>query len=198
MSYFFLFLVFFFLSLLTLLLSKEQLCSHKNNETLSASFSVVKVCLFRKEKNFVLASRKTFAFVCSHWMEFGFAQEFWFWRFFLSNFNFFFHRLLKVCFCKRSAVFSKLKNKISCFKHYESIHEILYHFDLIFWRAKTLGEKYCHFHEISWASTRCIREIVVFSWSRFLIYILNLIVLSIIFSLKKKTIFCGHFWDLTN
>ena len=79
------------------------------------------------DKNYVLASRKTFAFVCSHWMEFGFAQEFWFWRFFLSNFNFLFNRLLKVCFCKWSAVFFKLKNKMSCFKHYESIHEILYH-----------------------------------------------------------------------
>ena len=65
---------------------------------------------------------------------------------------------------------------------------------LFFDEPKPLGgEEYWHFQEISWTSTRCIREIVVFSWSRFLIYILNLIVLSTLFSLRKKIFFVGIF-----
>ena len=64
---------------------------------------------------------------------------------------------------------------------------------LFFDEPKFLGKEYCNFQEISWAFTECIREIVVFSWSRFLIYILNLIVLSILFSLRKKQFFVGIF-----
>ena len=69
---------------------------------------------------------------------------------------------------------------------------------LLFNEPKTLEGNYWHFREVSWISITCIKGIVVFSISRFLIYSLNLIFLSILFSLRKKNGFVGIFetWQL--
>ena len=102
--------------------------------------------------------------------------------------KFFLELYEQIDFGKNTSIFGVSQNVFfCCFGFFDSINN--------FWicSQNPWGEKYCHFQEISWASTRYIKEIVVFSWSRFLIYILNLIVLFIIFSLRKKNFFVGIF-----